>query len=261
MAFTRQYEYLSFDNVRAIIYVRIQFFWNLVLYDTTRSFPIQLPVDSLGQVPTGSALAAHIDQVLATVYSPESQEFRRNLIDVGGTVSNANAIFAITSDVELSDAPLDGNPVIVYPVGGTTGFTSSVIALLYFDINVPQTLNRFNPGRLPNPLLPVPEFNPDEPDADYGPNIVLDWGFAEDQSQLINIIGNTNTGPSNSVLITAELDYSLIPQEVFDDFPYLRGHPNDTEENSNAYQAFVYVNHAPMTITGTYGLGYFIYGS
>jgi hypothetical protein len=261
MAYTRQYEYLSFDNVRAILYVRIQFFWDSVFYNNTRSFPIQLPVDSLGRVPTGSALEAYIDQVLNTVYSPESQEFKRNLIDVGGTVSNADAIFAITSDDEPSGVPQDGIPVIVYPVGGTTGFTSSVIALLYFGINEPQILNRFNPGTLPNPLLTIPEYNPDEPDAYYGPNAFIDWGFGgpEDQSQLINIIGNTNTGPSNSVLITGEDNNSLIPQEVFDDFPYLAQHPD--ADGSGNYNAFVYVNHAPMTINGTYGLGYFIYGS
>jgi len=261
MAFTTQYEYLSFDNVRAIIYVRIQFFYNSILYNTTRSFPIQLPVDSLGRVPTGSALAAHIDQVLATVYSPESQEFRRNLIEVGGTVTNADAIFAITSADEPPSDVVEGSPVIVYPVGGTTGFTSSVISLLYIGINDQPILNRFNPGTLPNPLLTVPEYNPDEPDAYYGPNAVIDWGFGgpEDRSQLINIIGNTNTGPSNSVIITAEDNNSLIPQEVFDDFPYLVQHPDGGD--SGNYNAFVYVNHAPMTITGTYGLGYFIYGS
>lgn len=256
MAYTRQYEYLSFDNVRAILYVRIQFFWDSVFYNDTSSFPIQLPVDSLGRVPTGAALEAHIDQVLNTVYSPESQEFRRNLIDFGGTVTNADAIFAITSDDEPSGE--DGLPVIVYPVGGTTGFTSSVIALLYFGVNDQPILNRFNPGTLPDPLLTIPEYNPDEPDAYYGPNTFIDWGFGgpEDQSQLINIIGNTNTGPSNSVLITAEDNNSLIPQEVFDDFPYLAQQPD-----SIAWNGFIYVNHAPMTITGTYGLGYFIYGS
>ena len=97
MAFTRTYEYLEFNNIDAILYVRIQFFRDSDLYNTIESFPIQLPVDSIGQVPTGSLLTAYIDQVLDAVYSPASLEFKRNLIDVGGRVSNANTIFSLTT--------------------------------------------------------------------------------------------------------------------------------------------------------------------
>jgi hypothetical protein len=97
MAFTKTYEYLEFNNIDAILYVRIQFFRDSDLYNTIESFPIQLPVDSIGQVPTGAVLTAYIDQVLDAVYSPASLEFKRNLIDSGGRVSNANIIFSLTT--------------------------------------------------------------------------------------------------------------------------------------------------------------------
>jgi hypothetical protein len=100
MAFTRTFEYLSFDSNNAILYVRIRFFRDSVLYDNVGSFPIQLPVDSLGQVPIGAALTSYINQALDVVYSPESHQFRRNLADFGGAVSNASEIFALTIEDE-----------------------------------------------------------------------------------------------------------------------------------------------------------------
>jgi hypothetical protein len=98
MAYTKTVEYLSFDSTTAILYVRIQFFYDSVLYNTTRSYPIQLPVDSLGQVPTGSALEAYIDQIVEVVYSPAAQQVIRNLINFGGVVTNADEIFSLTPE-------------------------------------------------------------------------------------------------------------------------------------------------------------------
>jgi hypothetical protein len=254
VAYSRTYDLQLFDKITAVLYLKVYAFWDSTLIDVIDSFPVQLPVDSLGQVPTGTALTAHIDRVLAAVYNPAKLELRRNLIDVGGSVSNADEIFALTIDNEPTDAPLYGFPVVLWPIGGSTDFTASVISAIYPNPDLYAPLNRYNPGTLPDPTLPGNQGYPGLENT--GPNTYLDngnvWG-----GQLIDILGNTNTGQSNSVLIDSSP--ASVPQEVIDAYPYVFDHPNMTEENFVDYGAFYYITHAPMTITGDYGLGYFIY--
>lgn len=181
MAFTKTFEYLSFDSTTAILYVRIEFRKDSVLYNTISSFPIQLPVDSLGQVPTGSALEAYIDQIVEVVYSPASQQFIRNLIDFGGVVTNANEIFSslpgedigidlilaagtevstptttlIVEDaselveqfefgpwyITVTTVAPEGFPVIITEINGNTLTLDQEIVLSNFSIEVGDTFN------------------------------------------------------------------------------------------------------------------------
>jgi hypothetical protein len=115
MAFSRTYDLQLFNSTNAILYLKIYLYWNSTLLDTVESFPVQLPVNSLGQVPTGTALTAEIDRVLAAVYNPEVLQLKKNIIDASGEVSNAAGLFSLTAGDErqLRGVIYDifGNPV------------------------------------------------------------------------------------------------------------------------------------------------------
>lgn len=102
MAITKSFTYKNFQPSTGILVVTVTFNDGTVDYETI-DMPIQLPIDSLGNVPTGDSLTSFVNEFVDLVFPEnvlEQKNTRRNLTLSGGVVANAASIEAITSEDE-----------------------------------------------------------------------------------------------------------------------------------------------------------------
>jgi hypothetical protein len=243
MAITSNYTLLSFDSVTAQLAVEAEVYNNSTLI-LNRIIFITLPVDSSGNVPTGTTLSDLIDKkVNYRLQGWIAYTNNQNNIPIGG-ITNADDITSLTTDTEYGTDPQYGIPVLVFPISGNTGFTQSVIMPMATFVS---RLN-FTPA------------DPSQP-ANTGPNSYLDNGNVYG-GQLVSVQGDTNLGNFNTVNISSTPPN--LTQPIIDAFPYVFDWYDEFPDRSggdfNTVTGAYLVNHEPMTISATsYGIGWFIY--
>lgn len=241
MAYNRIYNLISFNPTTAILYVSVDLYDDATLIDTVDSFPIKLPIDANGNVPTGTELTNYLDFVVGAVYNDKIMDEKTFLAENGGEVANASEIQALTADIEpLSENIIyagSGIPVLLVPIGGSSNFSASVLIPLADYVAPEVDVNR---SRLPTPDTVV--------NGVYG----LDNGNVNGAS-IIDIRGAGDTQSPFVSLDPISWDYTSVPQEVIDAWPYVAR----TEYFETL--SYFYITHDPISIVGNYAIGVFLY--
>jgi hypothetical protein len=233
--YTTTYTWKSFDPFTARLTVDVDILWDSVFVET-KTIGLTLPVDTGGFVTTDLGLIEGIINQRIFRYYPEVVSNTR--LPPNGVV-NAGDILDATDLIEADS----GVPILIVPVGGSTGFTASVIISLSVDATA-------NVVDIERSTLPEPE--------DIVPGTyILDNG---------NVNGGTMTSirsPGDTGLFVNNIDVSwdetTVPAGVIADFPYVLRDPLPEGAEFNDYGGFYYVTHAPITISGSYAVGVFLY--
>ena len=241
--YTTTTELIEFDPVLSRLTVEVNTVWAPTGAITdTQTIVVTLPFDSEGNVPTDpSVIQAIVDDRVRVRVGDVALK-----IPPGG-VTNATDIFALTSNSETANTL---NILLVpFPLAGETNsnFTRSVMCAL-------DTVGAVASG------LPLDRLNlPDPLTLGHGVSI-LDNGNV-DGGSVINIRGNSNQGPyQNSEIVWDPT--AVVPSAVLAQYPWMFHSALDTQVpgfNFNDYLSFFYIEHAPMSIIGTFAAGYFLY--
>lgn len=149
--YSRTIDYIRFDATTATLTINVNAYADGVFATSTGEVPCQLPVDAAGSVPSGQDLVDFVEAFAAGIVQPAVIDSAINLVNAGGSVSNAQDVFALTTETESGETPGlvgTGVPVVIFPDRTYTPsgnvFTRSVIAAVGANSAVPET------GRFPS---------------------------------------------------------------------------------------------------------------
>jgi hypothetical protein len=202
----------------------------------TKTIGLTLPVDTSGFVTTDRSLIESIINERIFRYYPEVVNNTR--LPPNGVV-NAGDILDATDIIEA----YSGVPILIVPVGGSTGFTASVIIPAYGPASIPDV-------DIERSTLPELE--------DIVPGTyLLDNGNVNGGAMTsIRSLGDTGAFVNNIDILWDPTD---VPAGVITNFPYVHRDPLPEDAEFNDYLSYFYVTHAPITITGSYAVGVFLY--
>ncbi len=265
MSITRSYVLESFDATTACMYVTITGYDNLALTKTYTTVPCYLPVDALGRVPTGVALTDFVENWIVDCMPDTDISSQHSLDSYGGSVVNAQDIYAITEVDEAGQQYSDGIPVFIYPDRTYTPsgniFTRSVIKAVG-DLSAPP----FD--------FAVMTATADDPQwtLDNG-NI---YGSGNSRARLNAVQSITRNDPVQTVRIVGShngvwplsagglLEGTLEPPGyIIQSYPYVYRSTLTEEQlagfGTTGVGKFYYVEHEPLTIRTSIGGGFFSY--
>ena len=233
--YTTTYTWKSFNAVTARLTVEVDILWDSVFVET-KTIGLTLPVDTSGFVTTDRSLIESIINERIFRYYPEVVNNTR--LPPNGVV-NAGDILDATDIIEA----YSGVPILIVPVGGSTGFTASVIISLSVDATINEV--DIERGTLPAPVAVEA--------GDY----LLDNGNVNGGAMTsIRSPGDTGAFVNN---VEVSWDETTVPAGVITNFPYVLRDPLPEGADFNDYGGFYYVTHAPITISGSYAVGVFLY--
>lgn len=233
-AYTTQYTQLDFNAATAVMTVRVDYLNSNLDVLSTKDFRITLPVDSLGNVPTGVQLDDLVNERITreTAIVPTSWT-----IPVTG-VTNAEEIIGATDSIE----PSEGIPVLIVPVGSSTGFTASILIATTPDaVALTETIARAD-------VMAPGDF--------VAGDFILDNGNVNGAS-LTRIRGISGGAFTDDVEIA--MDNTTVPAPVLSAYPYVFQDPLPEGADFNDYIGQYYITHDPITISGSYAIAVFNY--
>lgn len=240
--YSTNYTWKSFNPFTARLTVDVDILWDSVFVET-KTIGLTLPVDSSGAVTTDVSLIEGIINDRIFRYYPEVVTNTR--LPPNGVV-NAGAILDNTDIIEA----YSGIPILIVPViqgGGyptiNTNFSASIIIPAYGDAGIPDI-------DIERSTLPAPD------DVVPGTYLLDNGNVNGGAMTSIRSLGDTGPFVNN---VDVSWDTTNVPPEIISSFPYVFRDPLPDGANFNDYLGFFYVTHAPITITGNYAVGVFLY--
>lgn len=228
--YTTNYTINSFDANTAKISVSVEYTVDSQLVDV-RDFRITLPVDELGNVPTGRALDDFINSRITRETTVVPTQWS---IPVSG-VTNANVILDATDLIEA----YSGIPILIIPAGPG----ASIIIPAYGDASIPTVDIERSSLPTPNDIVPG--------------TYILDNGNV-DGGTMTSIRSLSDSGAFVNDIAVA-FDPTTVPQGIIDLYPYVHRDVLPEGADFNDYLSYFYVTHTPITIADSYAIGVFRY--
>ena len=263
MAFTRTYRLSKFDETTATLYIDLSTYkvgsTDRLTFDI--NVPVVLPVDDIGNVPTGSALTAFLDRHAISI-APDSFLYNvYNLSNFNDQVVNAAAIYTLTSTVEPNEVdpitvPNDKLwiPVLIFPdrVRTPTGsiFDRSIIAAVGGNLGAPYLGEQFVGD--PEEKVGLAQYQ------------LLDESMNGSKLHLVH--HSRSAGITQEANVTSDIYHFEAPTYIVQSWPKVFNQPDLSQllqdgADIQDYRHYYYIEHDPLTIADTPGRAWIEYGS
>jgi hypothetical protein len=263
MAFTRQYDLVSFNPETATLLI------NLYTYEqgddqqitADIDVPVVLPVDALGNVPTGLALTQFLDRHAISITPDAMLQSLLEKLRFGGSVLNANAMYNLTNDVEVDEEdlitiPNDKTwiPVLIFPDttynSNNTTFNRSIVAAVGGNLGAPILAEQFE----------------GDPTDKVGQSQYLLLNQYMNGSILHRVHHAKSNGISQEANVTGNIYLLTAPEYIVESWPNVFNQTSVMDilqegGNVTTYSRYYYIEHQPLSIPTTYARGWIEYNT